>query len=160
MAAALPTSLDTMVVYLADPLPERCGQVLSMLCKRISSRHTFWALADIAAEGVLAGAEVLLAFAVRPAAVYVSRAVICLHAASQANLRRADNDLIQHWQKQGALTYFWTPHNTLIHCSTSPYTASGPVSQCIWKLPMTVVHIWELQIGRLRTAMPQNCFKC
>ena len=59
-----------------------------MLCRRISSRRAFWALADIAAEGVLAGAELLLTFAVRPAAVRVSRAVICLHAASQTDLRR------------------------------------------------------------------------
>ena len=60
--------------------------MLSLLCRGISSRRTFWAFADIAAEGVLAGAEVLLTFAVRPAAVCVSRAVVCLHAASQAHL--------------------------------------------------------------------------
>ena len=58
-----------------------------MLSRRISSRRTFWALADIAAEGVLAGAEVLLTLAVRPAAVRVRRTVVRLHAASQAHLR-------------------------------------------------------------------------
>ena len=58
-----------------------------MLSRRISSRRTFWALADIAAEGVLAGAEVLLTLAVRPAAVRVRRAVVRLHAASEAHLR-------------------------------------------------------------------------
>lgn len=48
---------------------------------------TFRALADVTAEGVLAGAELLLALGVCPAAMTLCRAVVFLHAACQAHLQ-------------------------------------------------------------------------